>query len=301
MTLPRRLLDEAAGRMLDVRAAPDDATLQAETRAWIDADHRNRRAWALAERAWIASGESLARPPRPANRNRRTFIAATAAAACVALAAPEIADRLAADIRAPSGAPIAHVLEDGSAITLAGDSAVSTAIGPDARRVGLLRGAAYFDVRADAGRAFVVSAAGLTVTVRGTAFDVAIGRDAVTVSVAHGAVAVADGETETVLHGGDRLDVRNADGHRDLARIAPEDVALWRRDRLAVADAPVGEVIDALRRRHGGIIIADAETRARRVTGVFDLADPARALAAVVAPHGDRAVELGGGIWWIRR
>ncbi len=298
--LPRPLLAEAAERMLAVRAAPEDAALDARTRAWIEADDRHRQAWALAERGWIASGESLLAPPAPANRNRvlrRMFAAACVAAA---FAAPRIFDDLRADAITGSGEIARSTLADGSEVTLAGGSALGARIGPDARQVALLRGAAYFDVRRDPDRPFVVAAEDVTITVRGTAFDVMIGADTIAVGVAHGTVAVTAGGSEAVLHAGERLDYRKSDRALRVAPVAPEDVALWRQDRLAVSDAPLGEVLDALVRRNGGYIVAPAELRARRVTGVFDLDDAARALNALLAPQGASAHEIGGGIWWLR-
>lgn len=304
-TLPRQLLVEAAARMLDVRAAPDNAALAAGTRAWIEADDLHRRAWTLAERAWLASGESLAAPPRPANRNRpphryRNRIAAAAACIVAAFAAPPALDALRADLVTPDGAAESRTLADGSTVILAGDTALALDLGTEARRVALLRGAAYFDVRPDPARAFVVAADDLTVTVRGTAFDVAVGSDTVAVAVAHGTVAVSDGRRETVLHDGERLDYHRDDRAIRISKVAPDDVALWRQGRLAISDAPLGEVLDAVRRRNGGYVIASADLRGRRVTGVFDLADPSRALGALAASQGVVAVEIGAGVWWLR-
>lgn len=299
--LPRQLLAEAAERMLAVRTAPEDAALDALTRAWIDADDLHRRAWTLAERAWIASGEAIAAPPRAVNRNRVLVrVAAVAACLVAAVASPRIVDTLRADALTRSGEIARSTLADGSEVTLAGASAIDARFGADARRVALLRGAAYFDVRRDPDRPFVVAADDLTVTVRGTAFDVALGSDTIAVSVSHGTVAVAAGGSETVLHGGDRLDYRKADHTFTVAPVAPGDVALWRQDRMAVSDTPLGEVLDALVRRNGGYVIASAELRVRRVTGVFDLGNPARALGALLAPQGASAVEIGGGVWWLR-
>jgi transmembrane sensor len=287
--------------MLAVRAAPEDAALDARTRAWIDADDRHRRAWALAERAWIASGNTLV-AQQPANRNRPTRRIAAIAACLLAVAvAPRVVENLRADAITRSGEIASSTLSDGSKVTLAGASAIDAALGPDTRRVALLRGAAYFDVHRDPDRPFVVTADGLTVTVLGTGFDVAVGDDTIAVAVANGTVAVAIGSSEAVLHAGDRLDYRKADHGFSVASVAPEDVALWRQDRLVVSRAPLGEVLDALTRRNGGYIAASDDLRARRVTGVFDLADPARALHALLAPHGATAHDIGGGIWWLRQ
>jgi len=300
--LPRALLAEAAERMLAVRAAPEDAALDARTRAWIDADACHRRAWVLAERAWTASGDGLLALPRPANRNRWLRRAAALAACLVAVAgAPQALDALRADVTTRSGEQASHILDDGSRVVLAGGSAIDAQLGSSTRRVALLRGEAYFDVRRDPGRPFVVTADDMTVTVRGTAFDVAVGADTIAVAVAHGTVAVSVGKDEVILRGGDRLDYRRADRAVTVAAVDPGDVALWRQGRLVVSDVPLGEVLDALTRQNGGYMIAGGGLRARRVTGVFDLADAERALNALLAPQGAVAVKIGAGLWWLRQ
>ena len=299
--LPRALLAEAAERMLAVRAAPNDAELDSRTRVWIDADDRHRRAWSMAERAWIASGDSLLARTNPANRNRvLRRVAAIAACLLAVVAAPRVIDNLRADVSTRSGEIVNSTLADGSNVTLSGRSAIDAQFASGRRRVTLLRGAAYFEVRRDPDRPFVVVADALTVTVRGTGFDVAVGADTIVVAVAHGAVAVSAGPSETLLKAGDRLDYRKADHAFTITAVAPDDVALWRRDRLAVSDTALGEVLDAITRRNGGYIIASGDLRSRHVTGVFDLSDPARALSALLAPQGAVGHELGGGVWWLR-
>ncbi len=296
MTPSRRLLAEAAERMLDLRAAPDDPRRQADLRAWVDADPAHRHAWALAERAWIASGDALDFTRRPAanrNRPRRRALGLAVAAALALAAAPEIWLRLAADVATPAGAPRAVALADGSTVTLAGDSAIVVRLGGGERHVDLLRGAAFFEVAPDAAHPFVVAAGDATVTVLGTGFTVTREDNGVGVAVAHGLVNVRTDGGDTRLTTGQRL---GADG-RNVSAIPPADVALWREDRIAVTDRPLGTVVDALARRHGGIYLVPAAVRARHVTGVFDLDDPGRALAALLAPQGLAARPVIPGIW----
>lgn len=293
--LPARLLGEAADRLLALRAAPDDPARQSAARAWIAQHPDHGRAWALAERAWLVAGDALDLP-RPANRNRlRRWATALAACLALALAAPEIHLRLAADATTPPGGGRAFSLADGSQVALAGESALAVDLGADARQVRLLRGAAYFEVAADPVRPFTVAAGAVTVTVRGTGFAVVRDDAGTTVAVAHGRVEVTTAEGTATLGGGERIEI----GARGLRRtaIAPADVALWREDRLAVRDAPLGEVLEALARRHGGVYLVGAAMRARRVTGVFDLSDPERALAALFAPQRRVPERIFANVW----
>lgn len=295
--LPARVLTEAADRLLALRAAPDDPARQSEARAWVEAHPDHRRAWGLAERAWVAAGDALDRPlPRAVNRNRGRRIAA-ALAACLALAfaLPEVRVRLAADAVTPAGAGRTLALDDGSTVALAGDSALAVDLDGAARRLRLLRGAAYFEVAPDAARPFTVAAGAVTVTVRGTGFAVGRGDAVTTVAVAHGRVEVrSEGET-AVLAPGERLEI--GETGRRLSAVDPADVALWRADRLAVRDAPLGEVLDAIARRHGGGYLIGGDLRARRVTGVFDLSDPERALVALLATQRLVPRRIVGNLW----
>src|SRR3546814_17289373 len=63
-------------------------------------------------------------------------------------------------------------LADGSSIELGSDSALSVALGNRQRVVTLYKGEAFFTVAADAGRPFVVQAAGGSAQALGTAFNI---------------------------------------------------------------------------------------------------------------------------------
>lgn len=304
MTVPGRtdpaILAAAADVLLRLREQPDDPAANAAAAAWIAADPRHRHAWDLARRAWNAAGE--AEPAARPRRRPRRFAAALLAAACIACAVflPDALIRLRADAITPPGVTRGENLPDGSTMTLAGDSAAALTFDANARGVALLRGAAFFQVRRDPDRAFRVTAAGLTITVHGTAFDVDIGDDHVAVAVESGVVSVEGAGERTVLRAGDRLDVRGPDHRVVLAKVAPEDVAAWRNGRLIVRDAPLGEALDELRRAHAGsILIAAPGLRDRRVTGAYDLGDPERAARALIAPYGGTLLPLTARLWLV--
>ncbi len=71
--------------------------------------------------------------------------------------------------------------------------------------------------------------------------------------------------------------------------MAVENVAAWRAGKLIVHDATVAEVVAELDRyRAGLILLQDQALATRKVTGVFDLLDPAAALRALLQPFGGR-------------
>lgn len=231
-----------------------------------------------------AVGRSSAHRPRPTRWPRRSM-AACALAACIALtglAAPQALLHLQADAMTTTATTHIVRLEDGSRVHLAPESAIAIAMGPDNRHVRLLRGEAWFDVHHDPARPFEVEAGRDRITVLGTAFDVRRGANGIDVAVARGRVAVqlADKPPLTPLAAGEALSI-NSDGlQRGLVR--PDRVASWRAGRAIVEDRPVATLIDRLRPWYGGYIVARGPgLERRRITGVFDLRHPDRALDAL--------------------
>ncbi len=77
-----------------------------------------------------------------------------------------------ADQRTAAGEQRVLTLDDGSRLTLAGDSAINLDLVDHQRHVTLLRGRAYFQVASDPHRPFLVEAGEARVRVTGTRFEV---------------------------------------------------------------------------------------------------------------------------------
>jgi transmembrane sensor len=163
-------------------------------------------------------------------------------------------------------------LADGSRVVLAPGSrlVVAAGYGGSAREVAL-EGAAWFSVRHDAARPFVVRAGGSVVRDLGTEFTVrtdgVAGGRAVAVAVTAGSVSL----DTLVLRAGDRAE-RRVDGTLVAERgtVRDDDVA-WTRGRLAYHDAELDEVRADLRRWYGvDLRVDDAVIARRRLTATFD-------------------------------
>lgn len=284
-------LEAAVAWLIQAQDAPDDLALRSRIQAWIDQDRDHRRAWDQARQAWALLGESpaperLAHLPRPRPWKRVT---ALALAACLAVAIlPGLGARLVSDHRTGTGEMRLVVLDDGSQVHLAPQSALRLRHDPDQRGVDLLAGEAFFQIRPDPARPFVVRAQGVETRVLGTAFDVRLNHDSVRVAVQSGLVAVTrDGAPATHLGAGDALDVDRADGTARLQQVATTEVAGWRDGALFFVDTPIAEVVDNLRRYHSGwIVLPDSDLGRQRVTGLYDPRDMPRALSALVRPAG---------------
>ena len=287
--------------LIRVHDAPGDAGLRVALEAWIAADPRHAHAWDEARRAWQKIGEVA---PLRADTGKHEvgrrgtplklgigLAAATLAACLVLLIFPSLLLRIQADHATTSGELRRVTLQDGTAVHLAPLSAIALRFTAAERRVSLLAGDAFFEVAANPDRPFVVEAAGLESKVIGTAFDMRRSERTLSIAVQSGMVVVrhagATPPLDDKLDPGDRVTVDRQTGRAERDRVRPQDVATWRQGQLFVADVPVAQVVDELRRyQPGWIVIADDRLAQQRVTGLYDLRNPDGALRALVRPYG---------------
>lgn len=192
------------------------------------------------------------------------------------------ADDLGADVVSAPGQVRSVTLDDGSTVVLDGDSAIAVDYGAGERHVELRRGAAYFSV-VPGEIPFTVAVAGGEARVLGTRFEVRRINQGARVSVLQGRVAVRGGPLEAprVLAADQQLSF--ADGaSANLRSIDAEALTAWRDGRLSFYRAPLGEVLDELRRHYPGrILLLNDELRERRVSGSFASHDPLAILDAL--------------------
>jgi len=311
-----RARTEAAEWLVLLEDAPQDQEVWDRFELWLDADPANVQAWArmsdTGEAIVQALAEARAAAPRAAPRLRRSAggrgrngtwarraiqACAAAAAACAAvLAGPSILLHLRADHITPAGRMSAVTLADGSKVLLGPDSALSVSYSAQRREVRLLDGQAMFDVRRDPTRPFIVGAGDVTATVLGTSFDVRMIGGETTVEVVRGRVRVADGgalpATSRELTAGQRVRIDAA--HKATAgHVQPNLLGAWRRSEIYAQDRPIAELIDEVRPWYGGhIVLLDQGLAGKRVSGIFDVRDPADALRTIVHPYGGRVTRI---------
>lgn len=260
-----------------------------EFAAWLTRRPENKAAFDEVSLLW---GElEVLRPhlPRVAPATaapRRSWRMRGAALAAVLVALFLSADDLALLLRATERTGVGEtrrvVLADGSRVQLAANSAIAVDFGTGARRLSLLRGEAWFEVAPDAKRPFSVAAGGGVVTALGTAFDVATDKTRTEVTVGEHRVRISGGGPNVVVEAG-----RQSAFGPGLAAAPPypvdvDQVTAWRRGKLIFEDKPLGEVMAALSQyHHGYFLIVDPAIRQRRVTGVFEAADPLGAIRII--------------------
>jgi transmembrane sensor len=257
---------------------------------------------------------SRSRPmPVPGNRlgwTRRAIMTGAAAAVVAVLTGAGFGAfwygnpmlMLASDYRTSPGESRTVTLADGSTVQLDTASAIAVHFDGHERRVELLSGTAYFTVTPMQGsetRPFVVAVANGTAKALGTQFMVDRQGDGAEVTAAEHRVEVtADRADENkagvvVLSPGQSVRYDRSSGLGAVSQVDIDRATAWRRGRLVIDRMRLADVIAALNRyRRGEIVITDAALADRRVSGVFETADLAGALAAITQELGVRMASI---------
>lgn len=302
-----RLMDEAIDLMIRLQNDPDNPVAIEMARVWRARGPEHERMWERVEKVHGASGKVLTDQRKAEIRKslgltRRNLVIGGGLVALAALGAgstlgPEVLIRARADVMTGKGEIRRVALADGSIATLGPDSALAVDFTRGRRRIELLAGMSFFEAASDPARPFVVASGDLTATALGTAYEVANDAGFVTVAVDHGVVeahaADAPPSAAVRLEAGDWVTLDPASRDLEGGRREPGQVALWR-DRLIIAEK---ETVSALAARigrwiPGRVVMADPFVGSQRVSGIFDLKDPVRALEAVVHPAGARVRQV---------
>lgn len=210
---------------------------------------------------------------------------------------------LRADYRTKAGEIVTIGLPDGSRLQMNSQTAVSLDFDNGSRHVQLLKGEAYFEVVHDAAHPFRVTAGHGTVTVTGTAFNVArekaldlvhldsgrikVSRD----GVQSNTVAMSPGQTATI----------------DEAEIAflPEDEGqqrlAWRKGWIQISAIPLRDALAQIERHtHLTVVTLPTVSLNTPVSGSFRIAEADAAIESVATAAGARIARLPGGIIFIR-
>ena len=183
-------------------------------------------------------------------------------------------------------------LADGTRVLLAPESRLSVAIGyGNTVREVELTGEAYFDVRHDAARPFVVHAGGAAIRDLGTTFTVRVGGDqGVRVAVTSGSVSLAPATASPndaiVLRPGDAGTLA-PDGRTLVERGGTtEPDTAWTNGRLVFREAPLSSVRSEMRRWYGIDLVIDSAFAARHVSMTFDGESADRVLQVIALSLG---------------
>jgi transmembrane sensor len=291
---------DAAAWLVRLAEAPGNAELRAAFDAWHDAHPLHAAVWARTQRAYHLLGKH--RPIdrklwKPRRRPSGRFRFALAGALCAGLALaclPNLLLHLQSDLTTATAELGTLTLPDGTEVQLAPESAIDTLFTDRARGVRLLKGEAYFSVTHDPAHPFRVIAGDAIVTVLGTAFDIRMDATGTTVVVEQGNVQIEDrASPDSHLLGPGDWVALSAGKDPVKGHDAGPEVAAWRHGQLVVRDRPAAEIVEALRPYLPGLILLrDPAFEARRVSGIYDLRNPAATLRSLADSYGAKLVQL---------
>lgn len=192
-----------------------------------------------------------------------------------------------------------QTLEDGSQLTLAGNSAVDVEFSTGERRIRLLHGQVLVDVSHDPTRPFVIQTEEGSFKALGTRFVVSEGhaRSELTMLESRVEARTAVSGDQLVVGPGERAWVAR-DGLGPLPAIDPARVdRAWQHHQLVADGVPLDQVLDALAEQRRGVLRFDRQAmQAIKVSAVLPLDDSERALRLLAEAL---PIRIGGvGRWW---
>jgi transmembrane sensor len=264
---------------------------EGELQAWLGQDTSHRVAWLRLQEGWQRADRAARCPAvkvastvKPAARRFFWPAGVLAAAAALWWLAPVWVGQQ----PAMSGDPISHetavgareilALADGSRVTLNTNTRGRSEIDGQMRRFWLDQGEAFFDIKHDEARPFVVMAGEDRITVLGTRFSVRLelGRTRVTVlegrvRVSHANERATDAFAPTELGPG-----MGAVSRPEGTLVAPRTEAemlrdlSWREGRLVFDQLTLAEIAAEFNRYNRRQLIVDPELAGLRLGGSFD-------------------------------
>lgn len=318
---PDPVKDQALDWFIRLQEERDPETL-AEFEAWRRSDPRRDEAYArLSEmhgmpalrRATESDAKKLGlEAPAPASlndrkkRKTRPWISAAPGIAAVLLLlvgwqqAPGIILRWQSDYMTTTGERNTITLPDGSTATLNTSTAIAIDFADGRRRVSLLEGEAFFDVRHDPSRPFIVAGQFAQVEVKGTAFDVRTDSEQDTVVLERGSVEVSRQADHALLQPGQMI-VARATGLSGVVGADMDQSLAWRDGRIVFRDRPFRAALSDLERYYNGrVVLMTDRASSRQVSGHYRIDDPDAAIRTLARSAGVDVTRLPGGILILR-
>lgn len=318
-----RSLKEASEWLLRLNSDPSDDDV-ADWLRWCESDAQNLQAFEQINADWrdvislrqdaAFSARELGDVREEANKpaSARPWVWALAAiVACIAIALGFFGLETFRDRSIDAQHIIAGTenettaLPDGSLVTLRAQAAVKVRFARSARWLEVAQdGEAYFKVKHDPARPFIVRAGEITIQAIGTAFDVKHDADRIRVVVAEGSVKISSRTAHWTFEAGQQFEYSQAANRVNLARIDVEHALRWREGEFAYEKVALADVIRDVNRYYAGrIVIRDPRVSEMSYTGtvfVSALDDWLEALASkypvrvVTGPDGQVALESAG-------
>lgn len=156
-------------------------------------------------------------------------------------------------IEIPRGGEYSLTLEDGSVVWLNADSKLRYPVTfVEGKRRVFLEGEAYFEVKKDATKPFIVSTSAGDITVLGTSFNVKnySNEPGIFTTLVEGSVSfmIANGSKERVILPGQQLSYLPEQGLMEVKEVNVLDVISWKERYFRFTDMPLESIMNALSR-----------------------------------------------------
>lgn len=250
-----------------------------------------------------AGRAAAARRPNRARRFGYATIAAVLLATVGWQQLPGLLLQWRSDYLTAAGERETIVLPDGSSVLLNTASAIAVDFDRGARRVTLLEGEAYFDVKHDAQHPFIVAGHFSDVEVKGTAFGVLAQEARDTVVLERGRVDVTrrseNGERATLEPG--QMVIATGEGLSAVTNTDTIQSLAWREGRIVFYDRAFGAALSDLQRYYDGrVLVMTSRFSDRLVSGNYRVDDPEAAIRTLAASAGATVTRLPGGVLILR-
>lgn len=221
---------------------------------------------------------SVRRRPRWLQWGAGAVLAAAAVALMLWLERPRTQSE---NLATPMALRQALTLADGTRVELNAQTSLQIQIDQKERRVRLASGEAFFAVRKDVVRPFIVETPAGSVRVTGTQFNVRTETSsALEVTVVEGSVQARPGDgngqpgAPIALSAGDQLSAGPGGAEvRALSAAALDDALAWRQGQIVFDGVPLRDALARFARYHGRGITATASAAEMRVGGRYSLDD----------------------------
>ncbi len=284
-----RLFDEAVGFAVRLHADPwDEAALEA-LRLWRARSPAHEAAWTEVAEIHGLAGEALR--PRGAQRSltrRRALLGglAGASAAAAYVWAPGLIDLARADHRTPTARIERLETPEGLRIALGPQSALRL----EDSGARLLSGMAWCVVPPRSEQPFRLRIGAAELSSFGGAFCLSAEAGLISAAAESGEAEIRFGGGALIpLQAGERLSLGTEGGSPARGKSSPGAASAWLEGRLIVEAESLAVAAERLARwLPERVLLLDSALGARRVSGVFDLAEPRRALRTAVQAQGGR-------------
>ena len=183
-------------------------------------------------------------------------------------------------------------LADGSVLNLNTATSIRVDFSGDERAIDLMNGEAFFEVKSESTRPFVVSACESTIIAVGTAFNVRCEDGNMTVTVSEGKVQVTD-SSSSFLSAAEQIMRLDSSGLQPVTKVNTDNVTAWRKQLHVYDGVPLSVVVADLNRYARQQIRVDDDDLAQiEVVARYKMTDRELTLASLEKTFPLRAVHV---------